>query len=215
VGKEKISALFQGKLDPENLYPWQSLQYIESHDDYAFIDRICRDSKTGGMHPPKNAIEQAKLAMIILLLSPGIPMISAGQDFLRSKRGIRNTYQNGDVNALDYQRLEKYKCVHEAVCEVIKFRQSKQGLFTRPKAFGECNYSEIEVGCTDIFNLVIKHNQAEEEYLFLCNSHQVPNEVELPLHWQNQEIMLPGASELNQITNLEPFEYRLIKRTTS
>ena len=214
VGKDKISALFQGKLDPENLYPWQSLQYIESHDDYAFIDRICSDSKTGGMHPPKNAIEQAKLAMIILLLSPGIPMISAGQDFLRSKRGIRNTYQNGDVNALDYQRLEKYKSVHEAVCEVIKFRQSKLGLFTRPKAFGECSYSEIEVGCKDIFNLVIKHNQAEEEYLFLCNPHQVSNEVELPPHWQNQEIMLPGSSELNRITSLNPCEYRLIKRTT-
>jgi pullulanase/glycogen debranching enzyme len=213
--KDKISSLLQGKLDPENFYPWQSLQYIESHDDYAFIDRICSDSKTGGMYPPKNAIEQAKLAMIILLLSPGIPMISAGQDFLRSKQGIRNTYQNGDVNALNYQRLEKYKNVHVAICEVIKFRKSKQGLFTRPKAFGECSYSEIEVGCADIFNLVIRHNQAEEEYLFLCNPHQVSNEVELPLHWQNQEIMLPGSSELNQITHLEPFEYRLIKRTTS
>jgi pullulanase/glycogen debranching enzyme len=142
-------------------------------------------------------------------------MISAGQDFLRSKQGIRNTYQNGDVNALNYQRLEKYKNVHVAICEVIKFRKSKQGLFTRPKAFGECNYSEIKVGCADIFNLVIRHYQAEEEFLFLCNPHQISREVKLPSEWRDQEIVLKGSSELNRITHLDPFEYRLIKRTIS
>ena len=47
--------------------------------------------------------------MAVLLLSPGVPMISAGQDFLRSKKGIRNTYQHGEINALDYERSEEFK----------------------------------------------------------------------------------------------------------
>ena len=59
-----------------------------------FIDRICSDCANGGLNPDANAMKKGTLAMVILLLSPGIPMLSAGQDFLRSKRGIRNTYQN-------------------------------------------------------------------------------------------------------------------------
>jgi hypothetical protein len=41
----------------------------------------------------------------ILFSSIGIPMLAAGQDFLRSKHGVNNTYLRGDLNALDYRRL--------------------------------------------------------------------------------------------------------------
>ena len=61
------------------------------------------------MNPSFEEVKKAELAIIISLLSPGIPMLSAGQDFLRSKRGIRNTYLEPEINALDYQRLEKFK----------------------------------------------------------------------------------------------------------
>ena len=37
--------LLQGKLDPDNKHPWQSVNYLESHDDYAFIDRLCEASE--------------------------------------------------------------------------------------------------------------------------------------------------------------------------
>ena len=209
---QKIYSLLQGKLDPENFYPWQSLQYIESHDDFAFIDRLCSDCESGGMYPDESAASQATLAMIILLLSPGIPMISAGQDFLRSKRGIRNTYQNGEVNALDYRRLHKYQKVNEAVMEVIKFRQSKQGSFTRPKTFNHCDYSENELQTNDIFNLVIRHKQEREEFLFLCNPLSSDSEMTLPTEWENQETILPKVEISIGKAKLRPYEYRLLRR---
>ena len=65
--------------------------------------------------------------MILLLLSPGIPMLSAGQDFLRSKKGKRNTYQDGEINALDYRKLEKYKHIHDEINAVIKFKNFTRG----------------------------------------------------------------------------------------
>jgi len=33
-------------------------------------------------------------------------MIAAGQDFLRTKQGVTNTYQRGDLNVLDYRRIQ-------------------------------------------------------------------------------------------------------------
>ena len=46
------------------------------------------------------------------MMSVGIPMLAQGQDFLRSKRGVNNTYQRGDLNALDYKRIYRYSSTH-------------------------------------------------------------------------------------------------------
>jgi hypothetical protein len=72
----------------------------------------------------------------VLFSSIGIPMLSAGQDFLRSKRGVNNTYQRGDLNALDYQRVYRHLGTHAYFADWIAFRRSERGRllrqFTRP-----------------------------------------------------------------------------------
>jgi hypothetical protein len=67
----------------------------------------------------------------LLFMSLGIPMISAGQDFLRSKRGVQNTYQRGDLNALDYRRLYRYLDTHTYFADWIAFRRSEHGRLLR------------------------------------------------------------------------------------
>ena len=92
------------------------------------------------MNPSFEEVKKAELAIIISLLSPGIPMLSAGQDFLRSKRGIRNTYLEPEINALDYQRLEKFKSLSSRIRSAISFRLSKRGEFTRPRSRNDSVY---------------------------------------------------------------------------
>lgn len=67
----------------------------------------------------------------MLMVSLGIPMLSAGQDFLRSKQGVRNTYQRGDLNALDYERLRQYAGSHAYASAWIRFRLSEDGRVLR------------------------------------------------------------------------------------
>ena len=47
-----------------------------------------------------------------LMASLGIPMVHAGQDFLNSKGGEHNTYQKGEMNALDFQRIFRFPGTH-------------------------------------------------------------------------------------------------------
>ena len=54
-------------------------------------------------------------------------MLAQGQDFLRSKRGIENTYQRGDINALDYNRRYVYSGTHGYFRDWIHFRRSDLG----------------------------------------------------------------------------------------
>ena len=127
-----VQSLLLGCLDSDNLSPCQSVNYLESHDDYSLVDRF-RDLYQLGQdcQPPLEVKRLATLATGLLLISPGVPMLSAGQDFLRHKQGVRNTYQRGDLNALDYSFCDANKLEMEFVHEMIRLRLSDKGLRAR------------------------------------------------------------------------------------
>ena len=54
-------------------------------------------------------------------------MLASGQDFLKSKFGISNTYQRGDINALDYNRRTYFSGTHAYFRDWIQFRLSSDG----------------------------------------------------------------------------------------
>ncbi len=117
-------------------WPAQTVNYAESHDDRAWIDMITENPDHNGSDPTANDRRRTHLMAALLFSSIGIPMISAGQDFLRSKNGINNTYQLGAVNALDYRRIYRFSATHTYFADWIAFRRSEAGvllrLFTRP-----------------------------------------------------------------------------------
>ena len=161
--------LLQGKLDPDNKHPWQSVNYLESHDDYAFIDRLCDASDWKDGKPPGGIEEKARLAMGLVLLSPGIPMLSAGQDFLRGKKGVRNTYLRGDLNALDYSAEEKFGDFQKWIRKLIKFRLSPDGRFLRPENLENFAYEEIQGDEGGGFGLIVRDNESPDSWFIAVN----------------------------------------------
>jgi pullulanase/glycogen debranching enzyme len=112
-------------------WPAQTVNYTESHDDRAWIDRITSNPGGDGFAPTPDDRRRTHLMAAILFMSLGIPMLSAGQDFLRSKHGVGNTYQRGDLNALDYSRLRKYPGTHAYFRDWIAFRRGHFGRLLR------------------------------------------------------------------------------------
>ena len=90
LGKELVLELLHYGLDHQNKHPYQSVNYLESHDDFSLVDRF-RDLATweDGDVVPTEVVSRVMLAMGLLMVSPGIPMVSAGQDFLRHKRDTK------------------------------------------------------------------------------------------------------------------------------
>ena len=122
----------QGSPDSVPSRPSQTVNYVESHDDYAFIDRLTERSRRNASNPTELDVRRHRLALAVLLASPGVPMLSAGQDFLRSKKGVRNTYLRGALNALDYSLLEKHPEHHAYIRDWIALRLSETGKLLRP-----------------------------------------------------------------------------------
>jgi pullulanase/glycogen debranching enzyme len=112
-------------------WPAQTVNYTESHDDRTWIDAITERSDGNGHHPTSNDRRRTHLMAAILFMSLGIPMVSAGQDFLRSKHGVNNTYLRGDLNALDYRRLYRHLSTHAYFADWIAFRRGELGRLLR------------------------------------------------------------------------------------
>ena len=97
----------------------QSINYTESHDDCAWADRLSGNAET--------VRRKTHIMFAILTCSAGIPMIAEGQDSLRSKHHVRNTYNRGGLNLLDWEVLKKHEATHLYVKNLLKLRISDIG----------------------------------------------------------------------------------------
>ncbi len=122
-----LTYFMQGSTAHLARFPAQTVNYVESHDDRTWIDKITENPEHNGMQPTLHDIRRTHLMVAILMASLGIPMLSAGQEFLRSKGGISNTYQRGDINALDYDRAEDNPGTEAYFRHWITLRQSDIG----------------------------------------------------------------------------------------
>ena len=121
----------EGCIEHMSDWPSQSINYVESHDDRCWIDQITENQDYNGETPTHNDTLRTHMMVALLYTSLGIPLLSSGQDFMRSKKGRNNTYLRGDVNALDYKRIERYQRTHNYFKKWIAFRQSSFGKILR------------------------------------------------------------------------------------
>ncbi|MCB2306164.1 type I pullulanase [Clostridium estertheticum] len=88
-----------------NVEPVQIANYTESHANNTLWDKLLLTN-------PKDSDEirtkMHKMADSMILTSQGIPFFQAGQEFLRTKSGVKNSYKASDnVNKIDWTRESK------------------------------------------------------------------------------------------------------------
>lgn len=126
-GNQELIRYFLAGSPGTSRFAAQTINYTESHDDHCWLDRITERKGHNGSDPTLLDRRRTHLMASILFASLGVPMLSAGQDFLRSKRGVSNTYQRGDLNALDYNKRFVYSGTHTYFRDWIHFRRSELG----------------------------------------------------------------------------------------
>ena len=87
--------------------PQQCLNFVECHDNHTLWDKLMLCS-------PKDTDEQRRamhhLASAIVLTSQGISFIHAGQEFMRTKNGVENSYKSPvEINWLDWERCAAHQ----------------------------------------------------------------------------------------------------------
>ncbi|PZD97007.1 type I pullulanase [Paenibacillus sambharensis] len=101
--------------------PVQSVNFVECHDNHTLWDKL---SITNPDDPEPVRRQMHRLATSIVLTSQGIAFLHAGQEFMRTKQGIENSYKCGDdINALDWHRCARHQDHVEHVRALIQIRK--------------------------------------------------------------------------------------------
>ena len=99
----------------------QMISYVSCHDDMCLADRL-KATKPGAT--AKEYERLAKLAETAVFMGQGIPFIFAGDEILRDKKGVHNSYNSPDsVNCITWGCKTAHKDLFDYVCELIKIRQ--------------------------------------------------------------------------------------------
>jgi len=102
--------------------PGQTVNYIESHDNGTFFDRL-KLSMDGTDNKTLAQLDQIGNSM--LFLSQGVPFIQAGQEFLRSKNFNKNSYNASDaINSLKWGNRITYASNVSYLKNIIAIRKA-------------------------------------------------------------------------------------------
>lgn len=87
---------------PWALQPTQMISYVSCHDDMCLVDRLT--SSIPGLSR-EQLIKLDKLAQTAVFTSQGVPFIQAGEEVMRDKKGVHNSFESPDsINNIDWRR---------------------------------------------------------------------------------------------------------------
>ena len=167
---EVLRDLMQGSRDHLTAFPAQAVNYVCSHDDRVWIDKITENRRFDGSFPTPNDRRRTHLMAAILFLSAGVPMLHAGLDFLYSKAGKNNTYLDGEANALPYERMRYFSGTHDYFRRLIAFRKSAIGRLLRLDGHPERGYFQTAFAENAFAMLYNAHRErGAQQILFAVN----------------------------------------------
>lgn len=95
--------------------PTEQISYVSCHDDMCLVDRLKASipSLTDKNIPEKERTAELiridQLAQTAVFTSQGVPFILSGEEMLRDKKGVHNSYNSSDsINHLDWNNLQRY-----------------------------------------------------------------------------------------------------------
>ena len=102
--------------------PTQMISYISCHDDMCLVDRL--NTSMPGIAPAEVA-KLDKLAQTAVFVSQGVPFIYAGEEVMRDKKGVHNSFQSPDsINAIDWSRKSAHADVFAYYKGLISLRKN-------------------------------------------------------------------------------------------
>ena len=147
--------------------PEQVIQYVEAHDNLTLYDKLLRSNPDDS---EEVRIKRHTLATSIVLLSQGVPFIHGGQEFLRTKAGVANSYQSPDeINQFEWEQVTTFQESVAYVKGLIALRKSEY-------LFRLHTHEEIDAHFTMLsenFNIVaFSLTNSEKKYIVIFNGNR-------------------------------------------
>ena len=107
---------------PWALEPTQMMSYVSCHDDMCLVDRL--KASIPGITADE-LIRLDLLAQTVVFTSQGVPFMLSGEELLRTKKGVHNSFESPDsINQLDWTNKTKYPKVFDYYKNLIALRKN-------------------------------------------------------------------------------------------
>ena len=107
--------------EPWALEPTQMMSYVSCHDDMCLVDRL--KASVPGITTDE-LIRLDLLAQTAVFTSQGVPFMLSGEELLRDKKGVHNSFESpDDINQLDWSNKTKYPQVFNYYRNLIALRK--------------------------------------------------------------------------------------------
>lgn len=102
--------------------PTQMMAYVSCHDDLCLVDRL--KSSIPGIGTDE-LIRLDLLAQTAVFTSQGVPFMLSGEEMLRDKKGVHNSFKSPDsINQLPWDNMQKYPQVFAYYQGLIALRKA-------------------------------------------------------------------------------------------
>jgi len=203
-----------------------SINFITAHDGFTMMDQVSYNEKHNEANGEENRDgsndnlswncgeegstddegikflrrKQVRNFMTILLLSRGVPMMVAGDEFGKTQGGNNNAYcQDNEISWIDWTLLEKNRHLYNFVKKMVAFRKTHE-LLRGSAHFA--NHDYLECGYPDISWHGVQAWQPDWNgysrtlAFMLYGAYAGPREasiyVAMNMHWEPHEFEIPG-----------------------
>ena len=123
--------------------PTQMIAYVSCHDDMCLVDRL--KASIPGLTTDQ-LISLDLLAQTAVLTSQGVPFLLSGEELLRDKKGVHNSYNSPDsINHLDWSNLKRYPQVMDYYSGLIAMRKAHPAFHMGDAALVRANLDFLPV----------------------------------------------------------------------
>ena len=165
---------------PYALEPTQMMSYVSCHDDMCLVDRL----QTSIPHiTPDELIRLDLLAQTAVFTSQGVPFMLSGEELLRTKQGVHNSFESPDeINHLDWGNKRRYPQVFNYYRKLIALRMNHPAF-----RLGDADLVRKHLEFLDAPNGVVafclKNYAGRDDWrniLVVLNANNKPSEIEVP-----------------------------------
>ena len=165
---------------PYALEPTQMMSYVSCHDDMCLVDRL----QASIPHiTPDELIRLDLLAQTAVFTSQGVPFMLSGEELLRTKQGVHNSFESPDeINHLDWGNKRRYPQVFNYYRKLIALRKNHPAF-----RLGDADLVRKHLEFLDAPNGVVafclKNYAGRDDWrniLVVLNANNKPSEIEVP-----------------------------------
>ena len=168
--------------------PSQMISYVSCHDDMCLVDRLkasIPSLKTvdGKLSDSQLAelVRLDKLAQTAVMLSQGVPFMLNGEELLRDKKGVHNSYESPDsINQINWGNLARYPQVFDYYKSLLQLRK---------------NHPAFRLGRADLVRRHLEFLPSQDALVAFRLKDYAGGDI-----WNNIIVVLNGSKEEREVT---------------